>query len=728
MSSLMTASRASSQPIEFDWLDIFQLWRRGVPKIMLAAIVGGAAFFALSYEVSPSYDTTAVVLLDRPDASRLATPADTFQSDSVQRATLVRSQLEILSSEQIVRQVVDKLDLVNAPMFNEPPDMLHRLVTEAAQRLAGYLPVPKPEAPATAELRETRVIQKYLGMFTANQDVDTYVLRLQFAAPDPELAARILNTHVAVYLAWLQQQRRAAVDQAYDWLQTAVPNAQARVQAAQAAVDSFRTANKLVDVDGRTSLDQGLAQLSGDLAVAQTTMVRSQARADQIRSLQAHGQIAGIVALSDSKLLADLQTSAADSSAELARLGSTLGANNPDLRAARAHLATIQASIAREIDHLVDGETTTARIAASTVQQLKAALADAKDTKLAAENAGSELEHLQSVAEAEQTVYLSLLTKLRTFDRIGELERSQATLLSPALTPDVPVRPKRALFMLFGLLLGGGMMAATIVWRAARSGTVRHTADVLLSSGIPQIAVMPELALRRKHGGFDRTQPKYAFFLQELRTLYALLRRQGGRAGQGISVVVTSSLPDEGKTSFCGEFAFFAAQSGVRTLLATTDLKEQPSGGAPAGSLVTTQPVQPDRSLPLFRANLPITASLAAQGEAAERIAAWQREYDLVVIDTPPVSGMADSIVLAGSVDSVVVLARIDHTPRALLASVVNQLENAGGRVVGTVVTFARIEQQRGVLPSDFSYYYDDNRAYYRKMLTVKAIETTGAQ
>ncbi len=726
-------TRAAIQPVELSWPDIVQVWRRGALLILLAGLLGATGFYALSYQMTPNYNAQAVLLLDRPDPGRLANPADAVQIDAVQRATLVRSQLEILRSDEIIRNVIRDLDLAHVPMFMPKTSLSGRIASGLARfaaTLAPGLASPRTALPDDGSA-ESALVREYLQHLSVQQDTETYVLHVGFDATSPALAARILNAHVSAYLAWLQAQREEAVTSAANWLETAVANAHKRVVAAENAVELYRTEGELVDIDGRSSLDQGLTQMASDLAIAQTTLVRARARADQIRSLQRSGQIAGIVAMSGSTLLSGLQASTVEAAADVARLGGTLGARNPQYLAAKAHLAQLRAGMDGEINHLVQGEVSQANIAAVTAAQLKTALADSKHAELKSENSKSALNRLEAESEAESAVYLSLLTKLRSFDRAGELQKTEATPLSPALVSDVPTSPRRGLFLIFGFFLSAGAAAALAVWRAGKRGVVRHTADAALSSGIPQIGIMPELTVSRRLGGFDRTQMTYSFFRQELRSLCITLVRASGRPGRGLSVAVTSSLPGEGKSSFSAELALFAAENGMRTLLASTDPKPQaaqakaarPKAGQPqAGALMSTEPVQPDRGLPLFRVQMMLNSSFSAHDEAASRIAGWQHDYDLIVVDTPPVSAIADSLILAPIVDATIVLARIDSTPRALLTAVVDQLEGAGGRIAGTVVTFVKLDRRHGVLPSDFSYYFGKSRDYHRHLASTQPL------
>ena len=103
----------------------------------------------------------------------------------------------------------------------------------------------------------------------------------------------------------------------------------------------------------------------------------------------------------------------------------------------------------------------------------------------------------------------------------------------------------------------------------------------------------------------------------------------------------------------------------------------------------------------------------------------WKSEFELVIFDTPPVSAMAESIVLTPIADATLLLARVDRTPRSLLTSVAEQIERAGGRLAGLIVTFAQLDRRRGVVPSDSAYYFHRNRSYYGPAARIAAARET---
>jgi succinoglycan biosynthesis transport protein ExoP len=725
----MPSPAAADASGESQWSEIFRSWVRHSWLIVLVAVAGAALAFAYAQTMEVSYESDSALLLDRPSAGKLDNAADRTEYNADERAAMVRSQLEILRGAYVVNDVIQRLHLDTVPMFNPRPNKLTRLCGWIAVQLAARWPrrmvalrnwlAPVTSGVAAGVSRQAIINQIYLQHLSIEQAPDTYVVHVTFRAPDPVLVARIVNAHVASYLGWLRTGRIGAVRGNERWLGAEMERAQKRVIAAEAAVRAFNSQGVLLTVDGRTALDQGLAQLTVDLAVAQANLVKAEARAAEVRRLQATGAGAGIVAMSGSRVLDELQTEHARAVAEGAEVTGAYGPNHPLSHRTAIRSGEIRAAINAETAHYVESIEAEANIARATVTNLQTALDRTRAKVVAAEGDRSQLIRLEGVAATERGIYLNLLQKLRSFDGVTNLIQPEVTVLSPAEQPVLPRSPRPVLMALFGGVIGAGAAAGGIVWRQGRRNVVRHTGDAASLTGVRCLAIMPLLPLRA--GRIDRTHPSYGYFGEELRAMCAALLRDRvsePRRNQGISLLVTSCLPDEGKTTFCHELGRFIASSGARTLIVRADERSHERRGED-GALVS-HVAQIDPALPLYGVDWTAPATMFGEQDLLQTISGWQREYGLVVFDTPPPTAMAESLVLSSMVDLTVVLARVDRTPRSLLAGVTTQIAGTGGRLAGVVLTFVRLGSQRGVMPSDPAYWFNRNRGYQRQVVPAR--------
>ena len=697
---------------ELSWGEILGVWRKKAWLILLLALCGAALAYAFSLSITPVYEAESVILFDRTQSGSLGNAADIGTLDAVERSTLAHSQMEILRSSGIAAAVIDRLHLADNPMFKPHPGLRQR-ITGLIARLPGLRAL--SASPAAPQDPAARLMSAYLDHLSVRQDEDTYVLRIDVQATDPKLAAQIANAHAAAYLDWLRDRRAAGINEASGWLQSAVAAAHARMVAAEQAVENLNAHGTLLDANGHTALDQSLAQLTGDLAVAQANAVRARARADEISRLQQAGQIEGIVSMSNSTTLSNLETAYAHAREQTASADDSLGADHPELRQLQARSADLRAALNAQVQHLVQGEESEAAIAGVTVTNLSAALDKAKRQVVQAEGGHAELDSMNGQAETERGIYLSLLGKLRSFDGVDSLVQPEATLLSPASVPEQPSVPRRGLMTMFGFMVCGALAAGVLAWQINRRDVIRHTSDAVSQTGLRCLGVMPCLAQKHHGGLLDELDPQYNFFREELRSICATVIRGYGQ--HSTSILVTSPLPNDGKSRFCLELGWFAAGSGVRTLIVRTDIQSRPrfNDGTRRSGIVAL-----DSALPLFELEWTPPAAFIGERDLRRIVDGWKSEYQLVIFDTPAFSAMAESVVLSPVADATLLLARIDQTPRSLLAHVAAQIERAGGKLAGLVVTFAQLDHQRGVVPSDAGYYFDRNRSYYRPTTRVR--------
>jgi succinoglycan biosynthesis transport protein ExoP len=683
------------------WNEILSTWLRDAWYIVPVTLLGAALGYVSTF-LTPTYEAEAVLVLDRASAGKLENAADSPTLDAQQKAALVRSNVEILRGTEIVDAVARQLDLAKQPMFTPGPGALSRLATSITAAI-GLAAGPHPATDA-----RTRLDHIYLDHLSVAEDPDTYILHVRFRAPDPDLAAAVVNAHVAQYKDWLRNQQSHAIDDARAWLGRAVSQAHARLEAAQDAVQAFQAGGILFNVEGRTPLDQGLQQLTTDLATAQDDAVRAEARIAEIRRMQRSGETAGIAAMTGSKALESLDSSYAAAISNRADMLSTHGPGYPGSIAAEARVAELRQAVAAEIDTIVQSQVSQANIARATVGNLTAALDRMKQQVIAAEHGRDRLTRLQGDVAAERAQYMTLLQKRDSYDQVSSLVRADVTILSPASPPDTPRAPQRSLAAMFGLLVSGGAAAGGSAWRLARREGVRDASDAMKLTGTRCLGVMPEL--RRSGGDIDRAQPDFALFHQELRSICAVLARDHARQQQaGITLLVTSCLRSEGKSTFCRELGRFTAEGGVRTLIIRTDL---PLLGDHGQSLHIAQ--EADGML-LFNLDWCPPATMFGSQTMARLLEAWRQEFGLIIFDTPPVTAMAESIMLAPLVDATIVLARAHSTPRSLLASVTGRIGLSGGRVAGLVLSFVQLGGHRGLSPSDPAYYFRSNRLYYQR-------------
>jgi capsular exopolysaccharide synthesis family protein len=339
---------------------------------------------------------------------------------------------------------------------------------------------------------------------------------------------------------------------------------------------------------------------------------------------------------------------------------------------------------------------------------LEAAKAEALDLQRRA----VQYDSLKREAEAGKEVLNSLMARHKQADVAQALESSNLRVADPATVPQAPIRPRPALDLLIGIVLGGALSVGLALLRDRLDDTLKTPDDVRLGLPATLLAVIPQRAAGAGEEGA---------FAEGYRLLRAALghtwREPGGR-----TVLVTSTAPGEGKTLTSVQLARALAAAGERALLIDADLRKPQAhevlGARRSPGLVELMTgearledaVQPRAGGPDF-----LGSGGAAPSDllTADRIApvldAARRAYRWIVLDTSPVGAVADALVMAPAADGVVVVAGAESVPRAAVRRTLERVGDTGARVLGVVLNRARVDLHS----HDYQHHYGHGYGAY---------------
>jgi len=384
-----------------------------------------------------------------------------------------------------------------------------------------------------------------------------------------------------------------------------------------------------------------------------------------------------------------------------------------------AERAEIRRRLGDEIGRIVGGLADEVALARAREQAIEAGLGEAKGETAEAQQASVELRELEREVTARRGVYEALLGRLQEIQEQRDLLRPDARVISDAAIPDAPSFPKPGLIIVVGFIgsMGLGLLLVTVAELRDRSLRSRHEVEQAL--GLPTLAMVPAIEKLRKGetpAGYLAKRPAsaYAEALRELEAVQRAGHQAGGGAAGGQVVLITSSLPGEGKTSLATSLALTAARAGRRTILVDLDMRH-PS-------------VAPALELPSMSRSIARMLDLLVLGEAGRQaprtdlvrpdtierlIAQLRASYDLVIIDTAPLLGLADTKAIAGLADQVLFVIRWGMTQEAAARSAVEALAGVGARIAGTVLTRVDMRRHARYGYGDASAYYHSFKQYY---------------
>jgi len=300
-------------------------------------------------------------------------------------------------------------------------------------------------------------------------------------------------------------------------------------------------------------------------------------------------------------------------------------------------------------------------------------------------------------------------------------------VVSTAEVPSVPSFPRPTLMMGAGAVLGllMGLLVAAIMELVDRG--YRLSAQVEKETGVAVLGVEPLLRTRLEPSTYALCKP-YSAFSEGVQGLRMTL--QFGNAGDPHRIImITSSVPSEGKTSLCMTLGRIAAKSGARTLLVEADmrrprmlhrLKLRPKGyltDVLDGTYRLEEAVVEDRFSGMHilasRHGVPSPLERLASRRMASFLESVRHRYDLVIVDTPPIMAVADAGPLAKIADAVLFVVRWGHTPRETVKAALRRLAIVDVEVTGIVLSQVDLRRQATYGYGDYGYHYDQYKNYY---------------
>ncbi len=716
---------------------LIAILRRHLWVVLFCPLVIVTAAFAVLRQMPRQYTAEASILIE-PQRTQVS-DLQAISPDSGDVAGLLRTQIDILRSPALTLQVVQALHLTQRPEF-QPHGGLAARIGDLLQRFG--LRRAQPEPPLSPQQMAERVALILNDKISFVNEVRSSVLRVAVTTEDARQSADIANKFAEVFLNFKRQEKFEAMQRAHDWFQEQMGKLAEQLRADGLAVEQYRLAHRLDDQppdDGTATrtpsinrqqldtLSNQMMQVSRERALKEGQLAQAEA---VIRGQAVGGALPAVLA---SPVIVELVGQIATATGREAQLASAQGIGNPDLVAARAQLHRLQARLQSEMVNISNSLRADVRAAQLQEKALQDQLGRLR-LAVSDENAAQvPLQVLQTKERATRSIYESFLVRATQLANVAGIQEPDASLVSSAQAPLGPSGPqvKRLLVVAGGLALALGVGLACALEQLSQGFTSPEQVEATL--GLPLhglIPKMPRRVLRRlsAHGAIVRgASPSADAAAAALDNLRGRLRALGEARPK--LVMITSAVPQEGKSIFAAELARNAAAAGWRVMLIECDLycpslaAHFRTAAGPglcdilAGRLlgdIARVVHEPAPRLHVITAGRPVsdTQELLASGRMTALLAAVRARYDLVVLDTPPVLPVADALVLARHAEATLMVVRWDSTARHAVQDAMRQLHEYRARLLGVIMT--QVDMRRAARAAGrMAYAFSFNGTYY---------------
>jgi polysaccharide biosynthesis transport protein len=694
------APEEASVPLsQYLWILRRNKWR--ILAFMVAAVAGT---LAVSSRITPVYESTAAIDIDRRVPTGVLGP-DSSQASTNDADQFLATQVKLIQSDSVLRPVNRKLHLIEA---------------EGAGRVDGL---------GSADAEDAPVLLKKLRV---TRPPNTYLLLVSYRSTQPRLAAEAANAIAQSYLEHTYNIRYRSAASLSSFMEKQLEELKAKMEGSSGAVARFERELNVINPEEKTTiLSSRLLQLNTEYTNAQADRVRKESAWNSART----GTLEAAQVSTQGESLQRLSEKLNEAQAKFADITVRYGQNHPEYRKAAAQVTELQrqldgarANIARRVEIEY-------RQSVSREGMLEKAVAQTKAEFDRLNSRSFQYQTLKREAEADKKLYEELVTKIKEASINSGFQNSAIRIADPARPALKPVSPNLKLNLLLAFLCSGLLAVGVAVLSDVLDNTVRDPEQVSRALKAEVIGNLPvvktwrgrlaPVAPAEKSGlaGMlmltgEKRERAYTTYDEAIRTLRnSILLADFERNLH--SLLVTSAMPAEGKSTVAAHLAIAHAEQGHKTLLIDADLRrpsvhkrfDVPGAFGLSSVLLSDGVWQPA----VIRYDKTPALDILPAGPASRRAADLvgdallgiveeaSQKYDLVVVDAPPLLGFAEPLQLATAVDGVIVVARAGETNRKAVASVLATLERLRANLLGLVLN--EVHKDTSDSYSHYGYY-----------------------
>src|SRR6267142_1132377 len=655
------------------------------------------------------YDASSRVQVDLENNPMYAGKTAPMIYSPVNDPAYFNTQLQILTSPGLLRRVVKTLDLEHNQAFLRPQASQQRSTWKTIMQMLGVsspekkdpaqqtnqLPLTSTVAPASSsdDLAEAKRLAPFVSALQGGLHVDpvresragyykeTRLIDIGFTHGDPDTAARITNAVAETFVRSNLEKKNETNTSTSEFLSKRVAELQSQIRADEEKLVSYAKSNQILSVDAsQNTVVERLAGLNKQLLEAENDRKMAEA---EYNAAKAPGA-AGALAEANGKDIADTESKLADLKQKRAQLAVDATDEAPEMKEIDQQIAELQKHLtemrSRNTNTLLTNLETRYRQTLAREEALRKSFNQQKSETVTQNEAAINYRILQQEIETNKGLLDSLLQRSKENDVVLAGRPNNISIVDYAIVPDYPVGPARMRSVMLAFVLALALGIGLALFLEYLDDSIHSTDDVEKFLRLPALAVIPAMGAgttgRRllssassvqKRNGSNGGNPELllnvngrsalAESYRQLRT--SVLLSTAGRSPR--TLLVTSSLPGEGKTTTAVNTAISLAQTGNSVVIVDADMRRPRlraifdlSDGEGLSSILSSemneekmlQTISRDEASGLHVLTAgpipPNPAELLGSDQMRKLIATLNGRFAHVVIDSPPISSFTD--------------------------------------------------------------------------------------
>lgn len=706
------------------------LKRRRVALAIFILVVGVTVVY--SFASTPVYKGTASILIDlQYNPTMTFTEAGAALIQMKDSSEYYKTQTEILTSRAFGDHVVRKLQLdANPDFIGQKNKGMGGIAQRAWKSLFRIFPEKKaPENPIALSYIQEELDPQLTSIVLRNTEVElasgTNILKVSYLSEQPLLASAMANGIAATFIEHNLDIRVKPYRDAVEWLSARMVESKARVEESEKVVQKYKEGQGIVSFEAKENvITQKLQEIMTQLVHAETKRQEAEVRYRQMQSvLENPSLLATVPDIMNNPVIQGLRTDELAIKKKISELSEKFGPKHPQIIKAKTELEAVQASLLGEARKMLNAAKTDFDISRGREESLRRAMAEQKQDVLNLSRKAIDYSVIAGEAVSNKQFYELLLRKLQEASLSSGINVSNAQIVDGATVPSVPIRPKRMLNLVLAVILGamGGIFTAFFVEYI--DDTVKTPDDVENVLALPFLGFVPTTG--KEEGPLYMFSGPRASVAEAYRTIRTGILLSTTEEHKLKVLLVTSTTPNEGKTTTAANLAIAMAQMGERVLLVDTDMRRHnlhrvfsidnligisdmilDPNNIPMG--IRALPDIPNLSVVTGGTLSPNPSELLGSGKMRDLVARLSGQFDRVILDSPPLMAFSDCLVLSRLADGVVFVIWGGETGRENIRKTVHQIQGVGGKILGVVLNNLDLSKR-----SDYYYYHPYYSYYY---------------
>lgn len=705
-----------------DAIDLRAYWavvvRRKWTVLTFFAIVVVAVMTA-TYLTTPVYRASTTLQIDAEEAKIVQFEGVTTGGQTGWNSDeYLRTQQEVLKSRATAERVVNELNLTEHPAFNQPaePSLVEAVLPWLKEKDAVPEDGPRSSEAIAAHTRD--VVGAVQDGLTIEPVGNSRLLRAHFDSPDAKLAADVANSMARVFININLARRLDATSYAKTFLQDRLQQAQAKLEESEKALVAFARQQELVKTGAQDAVDTQVLQ--------GFTVALTQAQQDRIRAESLYNSVQGtaIQALPEvmnNPTIQNLKQRKTQLESEYQEGLKVFKPAYPKMQQLAGQIAEIDANIEKEIENVRGAIKARYQAARELENALTAKLQESRLSILGEQDRSIQYNILKREVETNRQLFEGLLQRLKEVGVAGGVGTNNISVVDRAEVPSYPhtPNPRRNLMIAIFLGLFGGVGLAFLFEHL--DDTVKDSAEMEQQLGLPVLGLIPHTRADEGRKLHQENLDIRSHFAEAYRSLRTALQFSTAD-GMPRVLMVTSASMGEGKSTTALSLAMQVAQMGRKVLLIDGDLRkaslhtnlELPNElglthylAGDAKPVDITQGTEVPNLFVITSGPLPPNpAELVSSTKMVSLLSLAAEKFDQVIIDGPPVLGLADAPLLGSIADATVMVVESGSTRRDFARGAIKRLLGTRTHLLGGVLTKVQARGQSYDYYSSHYYQY----------------------